>query len=127
MPGILKQGTKGEENFGPLTLEYEITGDGISWEILGRETLINGPRLHGYLKYKGWNRLQVVSHDEVMERIMKIDSSPANFTCYVQDWPHLKEALDFVYYELGKKIAHGSGYYKSFLKPEELEMVEAIE
>lgn len=42
-------------------------------------------------------------------------AQPPYVEIYVHEWPNIKEALDFLYYDLGAKIAAGT-YEKSFIQ-----------
>lgn len=107
--GSLTVGDTGEETFGPFKLTWKINIDTISWT-LSKDGILNDSRIGGNLKYVGWNRIHINS---------EIDLSFKEFEIYVHEWPLFKEAMDFLYYDLGAKAATGT-YEKSFVNPENL-------
>ncbi len=107
MLGDLKVGEQGQRIFGDFTLTWLVYIDHIAWDLyLNDNSGVFSP-LSGYLKYVGWNRLTTNKYNYKFDEI----------EIYVHQWPMVKDALDFLYYELGRQSAVGT-YEKSFLKPE---------
>jgi hypothetical protein len=115
--GLLEVGDRGYKEFGKFSLYWEVYIDNVTWSL--NET--NRPQkswLAGAIKYVGWNRIEINSIEESADLSEVQDwLKPARFfEIYVHDWPSIREALDFVYYDLGRKIAVGT-YEDSFVKP----------
>ena len=123
--GDLTVGETGQKDFGPFRLVWKVQMDHIEWSLNEKED----PQeswLSGALKYKGWNRIEVDSEisleqqladKKLFENNKYLSSAKPSFMVYVHEWPHLKEAIDFLYYDLGRKSAEGT-YENSFVKPE---------
>lgn len=112
--GKLKVGSAGQKEFAPFTLTWNVTIDCVEWRISEGKG-INYYELCGALKYVGWNRIETT------------DSAVPYFECYVHDWPAFKQAMDYLYYELGYQAAFGT-YQDSFLNPDvnEVETIWAV-
>lgn len=127
--GNLTIGETGKKVFGNFRLTWKVNQDHIAWTLADPKDLDRGV-LRGDLKYVGWNRMRVepvegFTISNITEHLNDLKSplasfgmSPllAEFQVYVHEWPDYKEALDFVYYELGAKAAAGT-YEESFIKP----------
>ncbi len=124
--GLLEVGETGEKDFGIFRLVWKIQMDHIEWSL----NEIKDPQeswLTGALKYKGWNRIEIESEITIEQQLANkkmfennfkyLSSANPSFTIYVHEWPYIKEALDFLYYDLGRKSAVGT-YENSFVRPE---------
>ena len=117
--GTLEVGEKGAKDFGNFRLVWEVNLDHLQWAL----NEIKYPQiswLTGALKYVGWNRIEIASEISLEEQLEDkqrnfLVAAP-NFEIYVHEWPSVKEALDFLYYDLGAKISAGT-YERSFIKP----------
>lgn len=117
--GTLEVGEKGTKDFGNFRLAWEVNLDHLQWAL----NEIKYPQeswLTGALKYVGWNRIEIASEMSLEKQLQNKQSNflaaSPNFQVYVHEWPSIKEALDFLYYDLGAKISAGT-YEKSFIKP----------
>ena len=98
--GNLEVGSSGQQMFGDFQLSWRVFTDHVAWEIL--DTMAGMPRnITGALKYVGWNRFHTNGRD---------------FEVYVHQWPDFKNAIDYLYYNIGKAIAAGT-YESSFEDP----------
>lgn len=83
--GRLPIGQTGSAPFGHFILTWRVEIDHVAWELT--DTSLGGPpRLKGALKYVGWNRLD------------------GQFDVFCHDWPSVRAALNYVYYEIGPQI-----------------------
>lgn len=122
--GTLEVGEVGLKNFGTFCLFWTVQMDHIQWSL----NEIKNPQeswLTGALKYKGWNRIEIDSETSLEQQFLDkkmfednqyLASARPSFMVYVHDWPMIKAALDFLYYDLGRKSAVGT-YEKSFEEP----------
>lgn len=121
--GSLEVGETGQKDFGPFRLVWEVQMDNIEWSLND----IKDPHeswFAGALKYVGWNRIELASELSLEQQLANkkkyagtsLKAAPPNFEVYVHEWPYLKEAMDFLYYDLGRKSAEGT-YEKSFVRP----------
>lgn len=116
--GSLIVGDKGQKDFGSFRLVWTVQSDNIEWSL----NEIEDPQkswLTGALKYVGWNRIEITSEMSLEEQLQNKQSNflaaAPNFEVYVHEWSALKKALDFLYYDLGRKSAKGT-YEDGFIK-----------
>lgn len=110
--GRLRIGDTGEKDFGywtwnPLHPEHgkHYTGVKLSWEVgqdcLGWTLTVDGGEdvaLSGAMKYVGWNRITIEDKTGV-DRV-----AGPTFEIYGYHWPWVREALDFLHFDLGLQI-----------------------
>ena len=103
--GNIRVGTKGEKQFGNFNLFWTARIDGIDWTLVDLNKQ-DSNILEGYLKYVGWNRISIPNQPMALSK----------FEIYVHEWPSIKQAIDYIYYELGFQISAGT-YQDNFIKP----------
>ncbi len=119
--GELPVGSTGQKQFGDFTLSWTVYIDHIAWQLTDGTAHPNAFQgmLSGVFKYVGWNEWNLLRGPNEDKEHINFEIPPS-MTIYVHDWPHIKDALDYLYYDLGYKIAKDLGPEgrKDFIRPE---------
>lgn len=105
--GSLRIGERGTKDFGDFTLAWKVNQNHLEWAL--NETI--DPHecwLAGTLKPAAWNRIEVHSEESILSKYKSLDGTPFKPAMYFEisfdQWPMLRQALDFVVNELADRI-----------------------
>lgn len=119
MLGKMVIGGRGKEDFGEWSLHWKVVSfDGVAWALFRpSDSGTAAPALKGFLKYVGWNRFSVKPMADILDDDKR--GGDSDLQVYVHEWPYVRRALDWLYYELGARIAAEGPYEESFVETKE--------